>query len=178
MPSLEKLRYPIGKFEWPKIIDPTDIHQCINRIETLPLRFRKAVETLTEEQLDVAYRPEGWTLRQVVHHVPDSHLNSYIRFKWTLTENKPVIKAYDEVAWAELPDYKTAPIATSLDFLELLHSKWVYLLRALTDENLEKTFIHPESGHEITLKSNLFLYEWHGDHHLGHIEQTKTLNGW
>ena len=178
MTSLEKLRYPIGRFEWPQVIDAHGISQCLDRIESLPSRFREAVESLTAEQLDTPYRPEGWTLRQVIHHVPDSHLNSYVRFKWTLTEEKPIIKAYDEVAWAQLADYTVTPVSDSLDFLELLHRKWIRLLRNLSQEALERSFIHPESGKEIRLNANLFLYAWHGDHHLAHIEQTKVLNGW
>lgn len=178
MADLEQLRYPIGRFSRPKNISGHDINIWIGQIETLPARFRNVVESLSEEQLDTPYRPEGWTLRQVIHHVPDSHVNSYIRFKWTLTEDTPKIKAYNEVAWAELSDYKTLPVNTSLDFLEILHARWVPVLKSLSDEDLQKTFIHPEHGKEVPLDVNIALYAWHGEHHLGHLVQTVRLNEW
>ena len=178
MNSLEQLRYPIGRFRRPEQITSKGIEYWIGQIETLPARFRNIAESLSEEQLDTRYRPEGWTLRQVIHHVPDSHVNSYIRFKWTLTEDKPTIKAYNEVAWAELQDYSSVPVETSLNFLEILHARWVPLLKSLSEQDLAKTFIHPEHGKEVALNINIALYAWHGEHHLGHLAQTVQLNKW
>lgn len=178
MIDLEHLRYPIGRFQKPETITPEDINLWTGQLETLPLRFRNVAEHLSKEQLDTPYRPGGWTLRQVIHHVPDSHVNSYIRFKWTLTEDKPTIKAYDEERWARLPDYTSVPVETSLDFLEVLHERWVLLLKSLSPADLTKTFIHPEHGREVPLDVNIALYAWHGEHHLGHLAQTVRLNEW
>ena len=178
MSDLEQLRYPIGRFERPKEITSENIKHWIGQIETLPARFRNIAESLSEQQLDTPYRPEGWTLRQVIHHVPDSHVNSYVRFKWTLTEETPTIKAYNEVAWANLGDYTSVPIKTSLDFLEILHSRWVPLLKSLSADELNKSFIHPEHGKAVPLKVNVALYAWHGEHHLGHLVQTVRMHKW
>ncbi|MEM9859452.1 MAG: YfiT family bacillithiol transferase [Bacteroidota bacterium] len=178
MNELEQLRFPIGRFQKPERITSSNVKLWINQIETLPARFRNVAEHLSSEQLETAYRPDGWTLRQVIHHVPDSHVNSYIRFKWALTEENPTIKAYNEVAWAELSDYQTVPIETALSFLEILHARWVPVLKSLTSDDLDKTFIHPEHGKEVSLSSNIALYAWHGEHHLGHLVQTVRLNHW
>ena len=178
MSDLEQLRYPIGRFKRPDSLARQDIDKWIEQIETLPVRFRKVADALSDEQLNTPYRPEGWTLRQVIHHVPDSHVNSYIRFKWTLTEKQPTIKAYDEVAWAAQPDYQFVPVGLSLDFLEVLHARWVPILKSLTDSELKRSFIHPEHGKEVPLGINVALYAWHGDHHLGHLEQTIKIKGW
>ncbi len=178
MIRLEQLRYPKGRFQRPLSPGQQHIDQWISQIETLPSRFRQIAEPLNEEQLDTPYRPDGWTLRQVIHHVPDSHMNGYIRFKWALTEDKPTIKAYNEVAWAGLSDYHSLPAKASLQLLEALHARWVPLLRGLTAADLKRTFIHPEYGKEVSLDANIALYAWHGDHHLGHLEQTVKLKGW
>jgi uncharacterized damage-inducible protein DinB len=176
--QLEVLRYPIGRFK--ATLDPSkdQIEQWIKAIEAAPAQIRTAAASLNDEQLDTPYREGGWTLRQVIHHVADSHLNSYIRFKWTLTEDKPIIKAYNEGDWAELPEAKTGPIALSLDLLDNLHRRWVVMLKNITDEQWERTFIHPESNKEISLGTLVGLYAWHGQHHLGHIEALKKTKGW
>lgn len=171
------LRYPIGRFDHEGPVTDDDLARWIDQIEALPGRLRRAVDGLTDAQLDTSYRPGGWTLRQVVHHVPDSHLNSYVRFKWALTEDEPLIKAYDEAGWAELADYRTVPVATSLDFLALLHAKWVALLRSLAREQLGRRFVHPVSG-PTALDRAIGLYAWHGQHHLAHVTTTAERNGW
>jgi hypothetical protein len=168
--DLEELKYPIGKFDRPQRITLETINRWIDEIEHLPLKLRKAVEGLTEKELDSPYRPGGWTIRQVIHHLPDSHMNSYIRFRWALTEDKPTIKAYHEDRWAELKDARTANIEISLILLEALHMRWGILLRSLSLEDLNKSFIHPESGKTIKLDENIGIYAWHGKHHLAHIE--------
>jgi hypothetical protein len=139
--------------------------------------MRAAVAGLTTAQLDTAYRPGGWTVRQVVHHVPDSHLNAYVRFKLALTENAPTIKPYDEAAWARLPDTASTPIEVSLDLLESLHARWVRLLEAMTDSDFARQFHHPESG-TMRLDTYLSGYAWHCRHHLAHITQLRARMGW
>lgn len=163
-------KFPIGIYSPPKEITAKHIEDWINQIEAFPGRFTTVAMSLTEEQLDTPYRDGGWTARQVIHHVPDSHVNSYIRFKWALTENSPTIKAYNEAAWAELADTKNQSIQVSLEFLKAVHAKLVTLLRSIPPEQLKRTFIHPESGREIKLDWNIGLYAWHGEHHLGHLK--------
>ena len=175
---LEKLKYPIGKLNIPTEISDKTIKNWIEIIENHPNKITSLVANLTDNQLDTPYRPDGWTIRQVVHHLGDSHVNSYIRFKWTLTENKPIIKAYYEDRWVELSDTKYAPIQISLDFLKMLHAKWVYLLKSLTEDDLKKCFIHPETNKEITLAKNIGIYAWHCKHHYEHINQLVIRNGW
>lgn len=166
---MENLRYPIGKFSRPEKLNQGIITNWINQIETLPERFRKEAEHLSPLQLDTAYRPGGWTIRQLIHHVPDSHINSYIRFHWTLTENAPKIKAYNEAAWAELPYLKTLDINTSLDLLSIIHKRWVQLLKSLTQDDLKRSFIHPDNNQSYPLREVIGMYAWHGEHHLAHI---------
>lgn len=168
----ETLRYPIGKFVVPDTYTDESINQWKNDIKELPALIKQAVNSLTDEQLETPYRPEGWTIRQVVHHVADSHLNSIIRFKWAMTEDNPTIKAYHEDLWAELGDYKL-PLEPSLKMLEGIHARLTALFESFTDEDWNRTFIHPESGATILLKRNLALYSWHGRHHLGHIDLAK-----
>ena len=175
--ELEHLRYPIGRFEPPFRIDKDQIERWINDIEALPADLRRAVKGLTATQLDTPYRPGGWTIRQVVHHLPDSHMNSFVRLKWALTEDRPEIKAYFEDRWAELPDYSVTPVSASLDLLEALHRRWVALLRSLTRQDLDRTFIHPESG-SANLAETIGSYAWHGRHHLAHIRETIRREGW
>lgn len=170
-------RYPIGKFTPQETYTSQDIQECIARIESLPSRLEAAVRGLTDQQLDTPYRDGGWTVRQVLHHLPDSHLNSYIRIKWTITESTPLIKAYDEKAWALTPETKLPP-EMSINFLKALHVKWTTLMKLLTPEDLHKTFIHPESKQHVPLDRLIHLYAWHGDHHLGHITALKTRLGW
>ena len=177
-PELEKLKYPIGKFECPSIISEKHIKSWISILEDFPNRLENLVKGLTDDQLNTIYRQEGWTIRQVVHHCYDSHLNSYIRFKWSLTEDKPIIKAYFEERWAELHDSKTAPIFLSIDGLKALHAKWVYFLKGLQSDDLERVFIHPESKNKVSLKENIGIYAWHCNHHFAHIEQLMIRKNW
>lgn len=170
-------RYPIGKFDRNINVTKEMRSDCIKTIETLPSQLRTEVENLSEQQLDTPYRDGGWTIRQVIHHLPDSHINSYVRFKLALTEDNPKIKTYEEHLWAELPDTFKSPIDVSLNLLESLHTRWAILLRSLTDEQLEKTFQHPEWG-DITLDKTLALYAWHSKHHLAHISELKKKMGW
>ncbi len=176
--NLEQLKYPIGKHVIPEQITVDDRERFIRDLELLPEQIKSAVINLNTEQLDTPYRPQGWTIRQVVHHLPDSHLNSYIRFKWTLTEDQPLIKAYDEKSWAELPDSENAPIEISLSLLQAIHTRWVWLLRNLRHEDWNKSFKHPESNKLISLDVNLSLYSWHGKHHLAHIRSLIDRQNW
>lgn len=173
----EKLRYPIGKFTPPAAITAAQVVAWIDDIAALPADLRAAVEPLTPQQLDTRYRPGGWTVRQVAHHVVDSHVNSYVRFKWALTEDRPAIKTYFEDRWAELPDYVDVPVETSLSLLELLHLRWVGLLRALTPEQLAREFVHPEWG-TVRLDRTIGMYAWHGRHHLAHVTSLDKREGW
>jgi len=174
---LEHFKYPIGRVNIPDIITDKDIQKWISLLDSFPRKMRLITKNLSEEQLDTPYREGGWTIRQVVHHVVDSHYNSYIRFKWTLTEDRPVIKAYFEERWAELDDYK-APIELSLKALESLHDKWVYLLKGLSKDELKRVFIHPETNEEVTLEKNIGIYAWHSKHHYAHIENLLRRKGW
>ena len=174
-PSLEQLRYPIGKVNIPKEITETHIKEWIAILEEFPEKLRNLVESLSETQLETRYRDNGWTIRQVVHHVSDSHHNSYTRFKWALTEDKPLIKAYFEERWAELHDTKSAPIALSLNALTTTHAKLVYLLKGLSFEELQESFIHPESNEEVSLAENIGIYAWHSRHHYAHIQNALQL---
>ncbi len=171
------LRYPVGKFRFPETITREERSKFVEQIAEAPLRLRSAVTGLGDSQLDTPYRPGGWTVRQVVHHVPDSHLNSYTRFRLALTEDEPTIKPYHEDLWAELPDARTAPVEVSLRLLECLHSRWVGLLRSLSDEQWKRTFRHPDLG-LISLEQNAALYAWHGRHHVAHIANLRERMGW
>ena len=175
---LEKLKYPIGKPNIPENMSKENIESWISIIENHPKKLSKLVKNLDNNQLDTQYRPEGWTIRQVVHHLSDSHHNSYTRFKWTLTEDKPIIKVYYEERWAELFDSKTAPINLSLNNLTALHAKWIFLLKGLSFKELDKTFIHPDGNEEVSLKENIGIYAWHCDHHYEHINQLLIRKNW
>jgi hypothetical protein len=176
--ELELLKYPIGKFYCPQTISGEHIEGWISILEHFPNRLEQLVKDLNAEQLDTVYRPGGWTVRQLVHHVSDSHHHSYTRFKWALTEDKPVIKAYYEDRWAELFDSRTAPIDMSILHLKAIHFKLVYLLKGLSDADLNKTFIHPETNKEVLLKQNIGIYAWHCNHHYTHIENLLKRNQW
>ena len=169
-------RFPIGPFAWEGDVTKRVAAGWIKEIEELPLLLRCKVEALTDEQLDTPYRRGGWTVRQVVHHLADSHVNAYIRFKLALTEESPVIKPYDEAAWAELPDSRM-PVEVSLILLEALHKRWTRLLSGLQKDELKKTFSHPDSG-SVTVGENIGIYAWHGRHHLAHITSLCDQNGW
>jgi hypothetical protein len=170
-------RYPIGKFDKNIIVTSEMRNEFINTIEELSAELRKEVEPLNDEQLNTSYREGGWTVKQVVHHLPDSHLNSYVRFKLALTENNPTIKTYEEHLWAELKDCFQTPVSVSLTLLESLHTRWAVLLRSLTDEEFNKTIQHPEWGN-ISLNTMLAMYAWHCKHHLAHITELKKRMGW
>jgi hypothetical protein len=174
---MQDLRYPIGRFHHEGSVTDATLDRWLDDITDLPLWLRQAVDGLDAAQLDTPYRPEGWTVRQVVHHLADSHLNSYIRFKWALTEETPTIKAYDEVAWARLPDYGRVPVPQTLDFLALLHARWVILLRSLDRQAFSRTFVHPASG-PVSLGENVGIYAWHGRHHVAHITRLRERRGW
>ncbi|MFH4964336.1 YfiT family bacillithiol transferase [Gaetbulibacter sp. M235] len=176
--ELHQLQYPIGKFEIPTSITQSQIKSWISILEHFPNRLESLVKNLTDNQLDTVYRPDGWTVRQVVHHVSDSHHHSYSRFKWALTEDKPVIKAYYEDRWAELIDSKTAPIDMSIQHIKAIHFKLVYLLKRLNENDLNKLFIHPETKKEVLLKQNIGIYAWHSNHHYAHIENLLKRNNW
>ncbi|HEV3307346.1 MAG TPA: putative metal-dependent hydrolase [Candidatus Sulfotelmatobacter sp.] len=171
------LRYPIGKFHFEGPLTQDQKQKCLDDIEQTPSNLRAAVKGLSAEQLDTPYRPEGWTVRQLTHHVPDSHLNAYIRFKLALTEDDPTIKPYAEDRWAQLADTQTTPVEVSLTLLDSLHSRWIRLLRSLTPEDWKCTFRHPEMG-EVSLEKNLALYSWHGRHHVAHITSLRERNRW
>lgn len=169
-------QYPIGTFEFDGELTASVVEGWIREIEVLPSLLRDAVKDLDDEQLNTPYRTGGWTVRQVVHHLADSHMNAFVRCKLALTEDNPVIKPYDEGKWAELPDYQL-PIDLSLSLLDTLHIRWVEVLRNLTSADLEKTFIHPDSG-QVSVGRNIGIYAWHGRHHLAHITSLRGQQGW
>jgi hypothetical protein len=164
-------QFPIGKFHRPAApLEPAARVAYIDEIDRMPAALRALVSGMTEAQLNTPYRPGGWTVRQVVHHVPESHMNAYVRFKLALTEDTPLIKPYDEAGWSELPDATSAPVTMSLDLLDALHRRWVTLLCALTDAQFRRAYKHPEMG-VVTLDTALALYAWHGKHHTAHVKQ-------
>ena len=174
---MEDLRYPIGPFRPRPSLSEAERKTMIRQIAETPTLLCKAVADLDDAKLDTPYRPGGWTVRQVVHHLPDSHMNSYVRFKLVLTEQEPAIKGYEENLWAELPEAKKGSIDMSLDLLEALHRRWVMVLENLSPADFAKTLIHPESG-IMNLDRLLQLYAWHGRHHVAHITQLRKRNGW
>lgn len=174
----EDLKYPIGQAIIPSEINEIQLNEWITIIEEFPSKLNNLVMHLNNEQLDTTYRKNGWTIRQVIHHCADSHQNSYIRFKWTLTENQPVIKAYFEDKWGEIFDSKMAPILLSINALKALHAKWVYLLKGLTSKELKRCFIHPESNELISLEKNIGIYAWHCNHHYAHIYNLMKQQNW
>jgi hypothetical protein len=163
------LRYPIGKFTARDSYSTEELQHCIERIERLPREIEKVINSMTIKQLDTRYREGGWTARQVVHHVADSHMNAYIRFKWSLTESTPTIKAYDEKAWAETPETKLDPVI-SIELLKALHAKWSALLRRLAPADFQKEFLHPDTKKNMRLDRMTAMYAWHGEHHFGHLK--------
>ena len=174
---MDDLRYPVGKFNPRVEVTPELRREWLDVLAEFPARFREAVEDLSPEQLDTPYRPEGWTVRQLTHHVPDSHLNAYVRIKLALTEDAPAIKTYEEARWAELPDSRVTPIEVSLTLLEALHQRWVLLLNGLNDEQWARPFQHPEWGN-MAVERALGLYAWHSRHHLAHVTRLRERMGW
>jgi hypothetical protein len=175
--DIETLKYPVGKFKNPAEFSDALIREWIQIIEQMPEKLRKETEQLVDAQLDTPYREGGWTVRQVVHHLADSHLNSFMRFKLSLTEDTPTIKPYKQDAWAELADVK-APANVSVDLLDALHRRWVILMRSMSETDWKKKFHHPESNKNFELRSIAALYAWHCNHHLAHITSLKERNGW
>ncbi|HEX4953533.1 MAG TPA: bacillithiol transferase BstA [Thermoanaerobaculia bacterium] len=170
-------RYPIGRWRPRPDATPEDLQSWIEQIESLPAELAAAIEGFTPEQLDSPYRPGSWTVRQLVHHVADSHINAYVRFKLALTEDEPTIRPYDEGLWAKLPDTWSTPVETSLELLRALHRRWVDLLRALPSESFERTLVHPDIG-RLVLKGLLGMYAWHGRHHTAHVVALRQRMGW
>lgn len=170
-------RYPIGPFEPPPHLSPAQRVTCIDQIAAAPAALRQAVDGLGPDQLDTPYRDGGWTVRQVVHHLPDSHANAYVRFKLTLTEDQPAITVYDQARWAETAEVAIVPVAVSLALLEALHQRWVPLLRALRPADCARRMVHPEWG-TPSLDHMLALYAWHGRHHVAHVTTLRTQRGW
>lgn len=174
---MEDLRYPIGPFDIKQRVTSSLVEKALDDIESAPLRLREAVAEFDEHKLNTPYRPGGWTVRQVVHHIPDSHLNSYMRFRLALTEENPTIKPYAEDRWAELTDARTADPEISLALLGSLHRRWILLLRSLTSADLQRSFVHPDLG-PVTLDRNICLYGWHGRHHVAQIQALRKRMGW
>jgi DinB superfamily len=176
-PDINELRYPVGRFSFKDDMTPEKRNNCILEIESAPAKLREAVKGLMDKQLDTPYRPEGWTVRQVVHHIPDSHINAYVRMKLALTEVEPTICVYEEKEWAKLVDTFQTPVEVSLNLLESLHKRWIVLLKSLTEEDCKRKFIHPESGLK-TIDWLIALYSWHGKHHTTHITSLRERMKW
>ena len=177
MPRMSDLRYPVGKFSPEPSLSPDKRQPLIRQIAEAPALLRAAISGLTDRQLDTPYRPGGWTVRQVVHHVPDSHMNAYCRYKFALTEDNPTIKPYDEAAWATVADTARTPPEVSLAILDALHQRWVILLESLGDRDFGRPLQHPDHG-RITLDWMLQLYAWHGRHHAAHVTELRKREGW
>jgi uncharacterized damage-inducible protein DinB len=175
--ELERLRYPVGRLRPKRELSTSDRAGLITEIAELPSRLAAAVHGLTAAQLDTPYRPGGWTLRQVVHHVADSHINSYVRFKLAVTEDEPAITTYDEAAWALLPDAQGDDVGVSLRLLDALHTRWVQFLRSLQPEEWQRAYRHPELG-RVSLDVALQIYGWHSLHHTAHVTVTREREGW
>ncbi len=168
MNDLDALRFPIGPFRPHETMTSQERSAFIDEIEAFPTNLREAVSDLSREELETPYREGGWTVRQVVHHVADSHLQGYVRFKLAMTEDTPTIRTYQQAPWGETADSRTGPVGPSLDILEALHKRWVFFLRTLSDEDFQRTYLHPDMG-ELSLETTVQLYAWHGEHHLAHV---------
>lgn len=173
----DDLRYPIGRMTLPPEFTASTRSQMIQAIADTPAKFAQAVAGFTDAQLDTPYRPGGWTVRQLIHHVADSHINAYMRFKLALTEDTPTIKTYDEAAWAELEDTRRVPPEVSLELLDAIHARWLALLQAMTEADFGRPLMHPERG-RLTLDHMLAIYAWHGPHHTAHVTRLKEREGW
>lgn len=178
MSNLEQKKYPIGKFRMQENISDQDIDLFIKNIKDFPSKLKNLVEDWTDEQLDTQYREGGWKVRQLINHLSDSHMNSFIRFKLALTEENPTIKPYDEAKWAELQDSFSIEIKPALQILKGLHKRWAFELKSLTNREFESTFFHPEENRAITLKESVAFYSWHCEHHLAHLKNLKKEKGW
>lgn len=176
--TLDQLKYPVGKFIFKADANENEIKQWISEIDQLPSNLKNAVKGLNDKQLDTPYREGGWTVRQVVHHLADSHMNSFIRFKLALTEDNPTIKPYLEKLWAEMEDSTKLPIEISLAILEPLHKRLDYVLKRIKPDHMDRTVFHPESKREMSVKFLLALYAWHGRHHVAHITELKKRSNW
>ncbi|MCB0685305.1 MAG: putative metal-dependent hydrolase [Saprospiraceae bacterium] len=172
---MEELKYPIGKFNYPETITSDDLKAWIHDIENCPNEYIELVSQFSEDELNTPYRPGGWTARQVIHHVPDSHLQAYCRFKWVLTEDSPTIKPYHEDLWAALPDTQLTPVSVSLDLLRAVHHRWVVLMKNMDLKDFDRFYIHPQYGKKYALGAVCKLYAWHGRHHLAHLRLIKDL---
>ena len=168
--QLEQLKYPLGKFDYFKELGPTDLAEGIAVIEAFPARLSALAARLTDAQWETSYRADGWTARQVVHHLADSHSNALIRFKLALTEDNPTIKPYRENLWADLPDSVNAPVEWSLQILDALHARWTLLLRNMSEADFDRTYFHPDSQRTFPLRQVVSLYAWHCNHHYAHVE--------
>lgn len=177
MSDLDDIRYPIGRFSAPASSTAGVRSAHVQTLRLLPEKLEAAVAGLSEAQIDTPYRDGGWTVRQLVHHIADSHANSYVRFKLALTEDEPTVKPYDEAAWANLPDSKSLPIDISLALTAALHARWVALLEAMTEDDFQRGYNHPEMGRQNLAKA-LALYDWHSRHHTAHITSLRARHGW
>ncbi len=177
MIDIEFLKYPIGKFEKPERISVSALKDAIKEIKAFPEYLKTSVKGLSDQQLDTPYRPGGWTVRQLVHHCADSHMNAYIRFKLALTEENPTIKPYEEAEWAKLPD-SSLSIISSLQILDSLHLRWSYLLENMKESDFQRTYFHPDKGRSQSLDEITMLYTWHGNHHLAHVQHLIIREKW
>ncbi len=176
MQDLEVLKFPTGKVDFPNVITNNHISEWIQTLEGFPIQVKNEIQGLQKKELAHKYRPNGWNIKQIVNHCADSHLNSVIRFKLALTEDNPIIKPYEEAKWAELPDTIYYDINESLDLLKIIHQRWVFLLKKMTEDDFKKTFIHPDGNETVTLEKNLCIYDWHCKHHLQHIINAKKFH--
>lgn len=176
--AIENLKYPIGRFPWPNDASTDEIANALEIIRVAPEKFQKTIEPLSPVQLDTTYRPEGWTVRQVVHHVADSHMNGYFRFKLALTEDSPTIKPYDQTRWAMLRDSLSLEPAVSLALITNIHIRWVLIMENMSPSDWDRIFIHPEHNRRMSLKQTALMYSWHSQHHLAHITSLAERMGW
>lgn len=178
MENIEALKYPIGKFDYPLQFDALVAHESVKMLSEFPARLIALVEDLNEQQLQTPYRAGGWTVKQTIHHIADSHMNAYIRFKLTLTEDMPTIKPYAEAPWAELNDSKITDVAVSLTLLDAVHQRWVNVMQGMGDDDFNRKYFHPDYKKEFTLWGALALYDWHANHHYAHIANLIKRNNW
>lgn len=178
MDGLEHKKYPIGKYQSSAEVTDQHIDQHIETLKIFPTKLRQALENFSDDMLDTQYRTDGWTIRQLINHLADSHMQSFSRFKLALTEDNPTVKPYDEAKWAELQDGRNEQVKASLMILEGLHFRWVHMLKTMTNRDFEKTYFHPEHNQKIYLRDNVAFYAWHCEHHLAHINSLKKEKGW